>query len=258
MKNWPFRYQIILISTIPAILVWLAMTASNLYLTSETLHQAHARHGETLARQIAPSCEFAIFSGDMEPLEQILEKIVDTSDIEWIEVYDTEYHLLAHAGSPPTTANSEIGVFSAPIDSTILAIDDYSTMERDPPATVGTISIGVTAEPIRQLQGDLLLRSLWIGISILILIVLSAVAISRGLTSIFQRIRRSMGRIAHGDFSPPDGDLPDQGELGELVDDLHKMAQSLERNRKQALAAYEELEIKSRENEQLLQNGRPE
>ncbi len=259
MKNWPFRYQIILISAIPALLVWLILTTSNLYLTWGALNQIHQQHGETLVRQLAPSCEFAIFSGDLEPLGQLLENVVATTNVDWIEVFDTEFHLLTRAGrASMSTDDSEGKIFSAPIHSTALDIDEITNNSGEAPPALGVISIHFSTKPIQQLQHDLLVRSFWIGSAILLLIVVLATTISKKLAAVFQKIRSAMRRIASGDFTVTEEGLPEQGELGELAGDLHKMAQSLERNRKHALAAYEQLEIKSRENEQLLQEGRSE
>lgn len=259
MKNWPFRYQTMLISSIPALVVWLMLTISNLYITWSTLDHEQTKHGEALVGQIAPSCEFAIFSGDMTLLDQLLEKVITTSDIQWVEVYDMEFHLLTHVGKLSSTAmKSKTKTFTAPIYSSILDINGEPGTTEDLPSTIGSVSIGLSTSPMQRLQHDLLVRSMWSGAITIILIILLAIFISRGLSSTFHNFRITMRKIASGDFSPPAEGLPTQGELGELTADLQKMVQSLKRNREHALAAYELLEIKNRENEKLLQKRESE
>ena len=257
MKHWPFRYQMILVGAIPALLTWLMLTFTTLYTSWGILYDEHLKHGEMMVTQMAPSCEFAIFSGDMDPLNQLLDNVVSRSDVEWIELYDNQYHLLTHLGSPALPGESDtIQKFTAPVYSTTLKIDDVADGDSTTAITVGYLSIGLSNSSLLQARERLLYRALTIGGVIITVILLLVSAISRRLTLIFHNLHSAMGRISRGDFSPLIEDLPKKGELGELSEDLQKMASALERNSKEALTAYELLEKRAAEINKMLKDGK--
>ena len=250
MSNWPFRYQIIFLSSTPALFVWLALTFNTIYTSWDTLLQSHQRYGAALANQIAPSCEFAIFSGDMTPLKTLLEKNITNSDILMVELYDTEFHLLLQVGNriPPQQQDSALELtFTAPIHSSLLQVDE---MEQNLSSRqLGTVSITLSPSPILQTQQRIIEQAIWLGALSLLLIGVLVLLLSNRFTRIFRALRSAMDQIARGDFSPPKHPLPSSGELGELSQDLHKMAAALDRNRKATLAAYEQLQQRAEEAE---------
>ncbi len=253
MKNWPFRYQMILVGAIPALLTWLMLTITTLYTSWDILHNEHIKHGEMMVAQMAPSCEFAIFSGDMDPLNQLLGNMVSRSDVEWIELYDNQYHLLTNLGnSTLPDDNSTIRKFTAPVHSTTLEVDDAADSVSTTVTTIGYLSIGLSNDSLLLAREKLLYQALTIGGVIIAIIMLLVSTISYRSTLIFNNLRSAMGHISRGDFSPLSEDLPKKGELGELSEDLQRMASALERNRKEALAAYELLEQRTADSEKIL------
>ncbi len=256
MNNWSFRYQIIFLGTIPALLTWVALTINTVYTSWETLSEAHQRHGQMLVNQIAPSCEFALFSRDMEPLNRLLQKSIQQSDILQIEVYDNQYHLLSQVGErhlQPLSPELELDLqltFSAPIYSSIININrsDNSPIQDN---YLGSVSITLSAQPILDTREQIFIQALWSGGAALLLATLLVLFLSHRFTTVFIALRSAMRQIATGDFSPPKQALPSKGDLGAVSQDLHKMAAALERNRKEALAAYEQLELRAQQAEEL-------
>lgn len=236
MSNWPFRYQILLLGLIPALFTWISLTINTLYSSWETLDRTYRQHGQTIAHLIAPSTEFSLFSGDLGPLQQRLQQHLSDTHIERIEIYDHDLHLLMRVGPtpPPTLTPDTTLQFSATI---------LPTIEEGVPTTpLGSVTITLSQQPLLEQRNQIIQQALWVGGAALLLTLVVSATLSMHLTRLFQRIRSAMRQIGNGDFSPPKQPLPTEGELGELTQDLHRMAASLERNRQATLAAYELME----------------
>ena len=253
MNNWSFRHQIIFISLAPALLTWVTLTLNTVYTSWDTLSRSYTHHGKMLAQQIAPSCEFALFSGDMEPLNTLLTRSLTETDILTIEIYDSHYHLLSRIGDPPPQHSETVQqlTFSAPIYSSIIDLERTDIGEQHG-EYLGSVSITLSPDSIIKARETIIEQALWLGGIVLILTASLALFLTYRFTLIFSALRSAMSKIAHGDFSPPREELPAKGELGDLSHDLHRMAAALERNRKEAIAAYEELELRALEAEQMV------
>ncbi len=256
MNNWSIRNQIILLMSLPALFVWIAMTASTLYTSWNTLTESQQRHGDILAKLIAPSTEFAIFSGNIAPLKKALQQSITDSDIEIIEIYDTEFHLLHRSGnfsrSTLIVNDTPSLTFTAPVYSTITAIEDNIPPISTAAEQIGSIAITLSTQPTLEAQQTIIRQALWLGFLSLTLIGIVVLLLTNRVTLLFKTFRGAMHQIALGDYSPPKQPLPSNGELGELSQDLHKMAAALERNRRSTLAAYEQLELRAVEAERIV------
>ena len=254
MSNWPFRYQIIFLSSIPAFFIWIALTLNTVYTSLENLTSAYHQQGQMLANLIAPSCEFAIFSGDMRSLHQQLQNSVAHPNIQLIEVYNNSLHLLERVGevtTPLLSGDEPKLTFTATIHSTVVAMDEVDSLHTKPPP-LGSAVITLSPEPMIQLRQQIIQQALWVGTAALLLTLLLVLILSNRFTQVFSALRSAMKLIAAGDFSPPKQPLPSRGELGELSQDLHKMASALERNRKATLATYDQMALRAREAERIV------
>lgn len=254
MINWPFRYQLFFLGILPAVVSWAALTLNTVYTNWETLSESHHQHGQMLANQIAPSCEFAIFSGDMEPLNQLLKRSLRHSDVELIEIYDTHFHLLSRIGeipSPQINGTEVQPIFSAPVYASIIQLDEINGAVPEQ-QRIGSVAITLSTETIQKARGKIIRNALWVGGATLLLTMLLVLLLSKRYISVFHTLRNAMRKISNGDFSPPREALPSSGELGELSQDLHRMAAALERNRKATLAAYDQLEQRANEAERMI------
>ena len=253
MSNWPFRYQMLFLGGVPALFTWIALTLNTVYSSWDALTAAQQRHGQAVAHQIAPSCEFAIFSGDMHALNRQLEQGIHHSDLQLVELYDTDFHLLTRVGqisSPTHNAPPELS-FSAPVLASTVAVDELTNTNPSPPQQIGTVVVTLSAAPVLNARNQAIHQALWIGFTILLLSLLLLLFLSKRYTALFITIRHAMSNIAQGDFSPPKSPLPSKGELGELSDDLHRMAAALNRNRKATRSAYEQMAARAAEAERL-------
>lgn len=253
MNNWSIRYQLILLISLPALFVWIALTASTLYVSWNTLTDSHQRHGEILAKLIAPSTEFAIFSGDMAPLKKALQQNISDSDIEKIEIHDTEFHLLFRSegfSQRPLVTNSPPPLtFTAPVYSSVTPIEDTTQAAQMETEQIGSVTITLSPQSTLDAQQTIIEQALWLGLLSLLLISIIVLLLTNRVTSLINVFRSAMRQIAAGDYSPPKQRLPANGELGEISQDLHTMAAALERNRRSTLAAYKQLEVRAQEAE---------
>ena len=76
-------------------LIALAATSSN-----HLLKEQQAAHGNALASQIARRVSNALESGDLLSVSASLQRFVETSSADQVQIFDVEGKALGHAGSP--------------------------------------------------------------------------------------------------------------------------------------------------------------
>ena len=95
MQRWGIKQQIIILTLIPALLIGFILSfyftyAHILYITDTT-----KRNGETITSQIAPSSEYAVFSGNIETLKNSIRHILlNNKDVTEISIHDADNEVL--------------------------------------------------------------------------------------------------------------------------------------------------------------------
>lgn len=93
------KAQLLAISIIPIIALSLVLAISYSYMQVNYISKIHHDYGMTLVKNIGPSCEFGILTGNQEFLRSIAEKIIETSQTISVTIYDEDHNILLEAGS---------------------------------------------------------------------------------------------------------------------------------------------------------------
>ena len=73
MKQWGIRQQVLVLTLLPALTIALILTAYFTFSQIRYFTDSLNRHGNTIASQISPAAEYAVFSGNLKSLNKILK-----------------------------------------------------------------------------------------------------------------------------------------------------------------------------------------
>lgn len=161
MKNWGIRSRVILMSLLPAtaIAVMLGLYLMNVQIRE--LDKSMLERGHAIARQLAPACEYGVFSGNRTILESLARSALYESDVRSVTILDEVGRPLANAGKlaqtpvPParsdkpnitTTWSDDLLSITAPIYQSRVAMEDYIVEAADGPSPARGPGLAPTGE----------------------------------------------------------------------------------------------------------------
>ena len=244
MKQWGIRQQVLLLTLFPALLIALALTAyftfSQLSYISSTLN----RHGNTIASQIAPASEYALFSGNIESLQRMLRyTLMNDKDVVRITITNEKDEILLSVAEDPSPRIfpesfyrllSDEGVlyFKHPIITEQLEVDDFDESRLKQPAsspvynTIGYADLYLTTQHSTEQKIESLIRGALIALAILLVSAILAIRVSRQISRPVQQLTQTVKKISAGDYQTH---LQQQapGELAILESCVNSMADEL-------------------------------
>ena len=244
MKQWGIRQQVLILTLFPALFIALALTVY--FTVSQINYISHAleRHGETVASQISPAAEYAVFSGNIDSLRKILKHtLMSDKDVIRVTITNEDDAVLLSLAEKPSAreypdyfytllSGKEMRHFHHPIVTEQLEIDDFdkdqgtAIVENIPSKTIGYVDLYLTAQYSTEQKIKSLYQGGLITLAILILSALLAMRISRQISRPIQAFTKAVKKIAAGKYdSHIDQDAP--GELAILESCINTMAAEL-------------------------------
>ena len=244
MKQWGIRQQVLLLTLFPALLIALALTAyftlSQLNYITNTLN----RHGNTIASQIAPASEYALFSGNIDSLQRMLRyTLMNDKDVVRITITnETDEVLLSLAEDPSPRvfpesfyrllADEEVLYFKHPIVTEQLEVDDFDEGLQEQPGsspaykTIGYADLYLTTQYSTEQKIESLVRGTLIALAILLVSAILAIRVSRQISRPVQQLTQTVKKISAGDYQTHiEQEAP--GELAILESCVNSMADEL-------------------------------
>jgi len=244
MKQWGIRQQVLILTLFPALFIALALTVYFTLSQIKYISNALERHGETIASQISPAAEYAVFSGNIKSLRKILKHTLMTDkDVIRVTITNEEDAVLLSLAENPSArdypdyfytllSDKEVRHFRRPIVTEQLDIDDFDkdqvieSSDVAPSKTIGYVDLYLTAQYSTEQKIKSLYQGGLITLAILILSALLAIRISRQISRPIQAFTRAVKKIAAGEYdSHINQDAP--GELAILESCINSMADEL-------------------------------
>jgi len=245
MKQWGIRQQVLILTLLPALLIALILTAY--FTVSEIRYFTNAlnNHGNTIAGQISPAAEYAVFSGNLNSLRRILKHtLISDKDVIKITISnENEIELLSLAENPVPRKYPDIFYTLLPDEQTLyfrhpiiteqLDVDDFDENQllnsNTSPASksIGYVDLYLTTQYSTEQKIKSLIRGGLITIAILVISGLLAARISRQILQPVQLLTQTVKRISAGDYhSNINQNAP--GELAILESCVNSMADELQ------------------------------
>ncbi|MGB5397718.1 MAG: histidine kinase dimerization/phospho-acceptor domain-containing protein, partial [Gammaproteobacteria bacterium] len=244
MKNWSIRKQIMVLALLPALFVGFCLAIYFTYTQLEYISESLQKHGESIVTQIAPSSEYAVFSGNTDLLVPTLRNALKDQDVVTVIIKDKDNNILLSLTdeTPPTQQHSlwkniietRLLNFRAPITSQEVAVDDFneamllSSVNPNPIRNIiGYVELIVTTQYSDNEKFESLNKGIMLTIMILIASFLLAMRISKQIATPVRQLTDTVRKIASGDFKTRiNQDAP--GELGTLESYVNTMASELQ------------------------------
>lgn len=240
IADWGIRNRVTLVATLPAVVLGLILIAFFTSSRIADLEQAHGDRGRALARQIAASAEFPLFSGNIVALGRLASSAAAQADVHRVAILDPSGAMLTEAiASAPVSANppgggrqssatSLLRFEEAVLPSRVDLEDPGSgSAEADRPAALGTVVIELSRQRMEDRRTELLA----IGVMALVAVLLGSLALARQMSAGVTGPIRAMAEVAR---RIGDGTLSERvpvmagGSLRRLATAINDMAARLE------------------------------
>ncbi|MDI6746079.1 MAG: diguanylate cyclase [Rhodocyclaceae bacterium] len=238
-----FRGRLLLGAVLPALMIASLLITVFLERYQADLERSFRDHSQTIARQIGPAAEYALFSGSYETLRMLAEgtRQGDASIVS-VSVLDRHGKTLAQSGPPPqqevalaSTLQVKSGLLlttvAAPIRQTAMPLDASATAwdgSAGSPMSgvVGYVVIEVSRADLIARQGEIVEITVMILLGGFLLATWVSIKIAAGVTRPIARINRVVASIGRGDLGarvPHDS----AGVLAPLEAGINDMAEKI-------------------------------
>jgi signal transduction histidine kinase/CheY-like chemotaxis protein len=254
MRFLDIRARMLLTATAPVI--FLATVLAVIFLGGRVgdVGEAHQQRNRALARQLATAAEYGLFSGNTQQLQLLMAGATRAPSVQLAAVLDAQGRPLAVAGGPlqeaPVVAGYEesrtfdairgLDVLWQPIRAQQIALEELSPASGSKAAALvpplGYVLLEVSRDSLRQRENEMLLTGIAVTLGGLVLGLIMALGLGRGVLRPVQRISAMVQRLQQGDFSVR-GALRQGDPLRDLQRGLNVLADRL---------AWREDELQSR------------
>lgn len=260
MQNWSLRQRALFLGVAPALLMLVLLLG---YLLKARLADAErdlVASGELMARQLAAGADYAVISGNVESLQGQVDALLRQAGVVEVEVRDANRDLLLQARSIQYEPGRAMRRFRSDIRPTVAGVagEDWLAPAPAPPALLGQVSLGVSAELALRREHEILLYGLLLGAVALLASGLLAMRMAGLISRPLEAIAGFVGRLEQRDFEARVS-IREGGEIGQLGQRLNHLAGALAAARdaqasytRELLAAREEADRASRAKSQFL------
>ena len=245
MSNWGIRARVLFLALLPSVMILLTLVGYFTYTRIAEVDVVLAQRGNSLARQLAPATEFALFAGDSAALNRLAQSAVRETDVASVTIADARGRIVAGATSDIVRNGDETARFMQPVIATRLDTADIPEQmgPGGPPTKVGEVTVSMSRASARTDQRHLLLVGLGIGSASLLLAVALALGTGNSVIRPIRRLAGAMADLSRGRHVEPLS-TEEGGEFRALNEGFNDMAKRLQADTK---ALQTRIEIATRE-----------
>ena len=241
MKNWNIRKKVLFLALLPTLVIALGLSSYFSFTQIRYIEHTLIEKGHIITNHLAPACEYGVFSGNTNILNNLIKSTFNEDDITNVTITDKNGHPIISKNrkfnsdkfSNIFTApffEKEKYTFKATIDSTNLEEDELDLLlgsqVKNKSSILGYVYVTLSSLPTRTAQLDSLLKGLLITFSGLILTIFLAISISRSVVNPLQNLTKAVKKIEQGDLDTKII-ITSGGELGTLEFGMRRMADEI-------------------------------
>ncbi len=211
MNNQGIRFRVLLLALLPLALVAAGLTAYFSLARYDEMDRALEERTLAIAGQLAQSCELALFSGDLEFLDQLARPVSRVGDIRGVTIAGQDGRSLVRLGNPRFSRDWRVResmvasrderaiLVVAPVLQQVMGIEGF-----EPPAEnahLGYVALEVSREPTRERQRAMLATGLAIAALGLFLAGMLAWRLGRDIVRPLATLTDAVERIGAGDLN---------------------------------------------------------
>jgi two-component system sensor histidine kinase BarA len=236
VKNLGIKYQILLITLIPVLMIDTFFTWSHITRSIDQANELLHSKGLIIARQIAGASEFNLFSGNDSQIQYLLEQSVDSDDIVLASVYDEQGNLIAESASTSfkQSDTADYVYFRQAILSQGILYSDVFAPDTDDARhsnVLGWVNLYISRQQLRQKTLQIISESIVFFILILIMAVILTIVIGRRITRPIFRLMEHLKLVETGQLGKII-EPTESNEIGAVQKGFNRMTHALLANRR--------------------------
>ena len=242
------RQQTLLLSILPMFLAVVLLDAYFLYSRFSSVESGMIERAELLARQIGSSGEFALFSGNMEQLQNEATAALKQKDVAVIVIQNVSGHLVAFAGESISDEDRAVieehglsGVardttnyfwVREPIASFAIDLNELDAVnDKAASKLLGFVFVKMNKTSAQREKWEVLEVSFLISIVLIGLTVFFVLVVSRRIVNPINALNHMVRGIGNGSLNARISPIPVIRELSELAIGVNEMAKRLQEDR---------------------------
>lgn len=242
------RQQTLLLALLPMLLAVILLDTYFLHARFNSMEAGMIERAELLAKQVGASSEYAVFSGNMEQLQQEVTSALKQKDVAAIAILDNSGKIIAYAGNILSDQEREIinahttpgVVLEAPnylwlkerIVSQTIDLNDFDAIGETVSARpLGIVLVKISKMNIQQEKWSVVGASLLISVLLFGLTVFAVLRVSRRIVNPIKALNHVVRRIGEGELDTRISPAPVISELSELAQGINEMAQQLKQDK---------------------------
>ena len=241
MKDWGIRARVLFLALMPSVMILLTLVTYFTYERIAEVDASLAQRGILVARQLAPSAEFALFAGDRAALQRLTDTAIRQDDVRSVTISDGQGHPLARSGPLDATGAGESVRFTQPVVQTRLASVDLPEQipASEPPPRIGEIAVEMSRSGTRAQQQRLLLIGLGLGLACVLVAIALALATGNAVIRPIRRLAGAIVELGQGGRVAPLS-TEGGGEFRTLSEGFNRMAARLQADARELEARINE------------------
>jgi len=241
------RHQILLVALVPILVITILLGGYSIFTRFSDAERTLIENAKSATHQLASTCEYAVFSGNLALLSQTVKATMSHEEIQSIHVYDNANNLLSSDqraniiddsdsarvnAAYPFFQNNDTVVIYEPIIATEIKLNELAeSTEKDKYKALGAVIISFSKYNLHQQNIEMLTINLTVMAVVLSISLLAALWLARRLSKPILDMGHIIRKIGNGNLHLR---IPQQHtvlELNDFSDTINKMAQQLSEER---------------------------
>ena len=245
MKRLGINTQILVIAIFPALAVSAILSSYYIWDQLEYISESLNRNGKLIVKQLAPAAEYAVYSGNIELIEPLVNSTIENNPVLRIQILDKYDNSILDIEHPRKEVKHNLlfeklfedersFIFSELIYSQQISIDDEELRPEIPDTDarniIGRVIVTITNRFAIQEKIKRVRHGVIITLVILLLTTLAIIRARKMITRPIKSLTHTVRNITAGDLDTPI-ELTSTGELGILESCINHMRNELKDSR---------------------------
>ncbi len=249
MNKWSIRARVLTLALVPLVIAIVTLSVVYIYVQVSEIEEGMAHRAQAIVDQLAPACEYGIFTEDRAALDHLARTALKQQDVVSVTVTDAAGKVLSRQVRSDADYDETIRFSKAVLLSGLgfpAVIEPDSNAPRNRPtelqseSPIGRVELVMSTARTEQRVFDAILAGGAISTLLLIATLLIARYIARGITYPITHLTHAVNNISDGRLDYRVG-VRSGGELGALEAGINAMVSSLEEAEKENQQRYQTL-----------------
>lgn len=225
--SFGIRHRILLVAVVPLIVITLILGYFTVNSRLSDVRSALDQRGELLSGQLAGMSEFPLFTQDSQQLIPLTDRFLAIPGVEYVEILNPDETVVIARKRREEERGEQVKIFEASVYSSRIQISDYEQETEPGQRYIGYVKVGMSLEPLRLREREILTTSSVIIIGGLILTMLLALWIGYGIAKPMEAIAKVVQSLRKGNLSAR-LIQKSSGELAILESGVNRLAETIE------------------------------